>query len=84
MHILGAIVAVLAALDLTFGVVRLCRAMRRQRAVSPSGALVLESAPLYISRILRAILPPLLILAVLVLGFLAIVHFGPLKPIHEW
>jgi|HubBroStandDraft_4_1064222.scaffolds.fasta_scaffold94976_5 hypothetical protein len=84
MHIVGTIVGVLVAIDLFFGTVRILRATRRQRAVDPSGASVIETAAHYSRRMLRAIMPPVLILVVLVLGFLAIVHFGPLKPIHEW
>jgi hypothetical protein len=84
MHIVGTILAVLVAMDLFFGTVRILRATRRQRAVDRSGALVTETAGHYSRRMLRAIMAPVLILVVLVLGFLAIVHFGPLKPIHEW
>jgi hypothetical protein len=84
MHIVGTILAVLVAMDLWFGTVRILRATRRQRAVDRSRAVVIETAAHYSRRILRAIMPPVLILVVLVLGFLAIVHFGPLKPIHEW
>jgi len=84
MHIVSAIIAVLVALDILFGTVRFLRAIRRQRSLDLSGSVVLESPGHYARRMLRIIMPPVLILAVLVLGFLAILHFGPLKPIHEW
>jgi hypothetical protein len=84
MHILIALLAVLAALDFLFGTVRFLRAIRRQRTVAASGAVVLEPMGHYTRRMLRITMLPVLILAVLVLGFLAILHFGPLKPIHEW
>jgi hypothetical protein len=84
MHIVSAILIALGVLDLVFGTFRFLRAIRRQRSVDPSGFVALESPGHYIRRMLRVVAPPVLLLAVLVLGFLAIVHFGPLKPIHEW
>jgi hypothetical protein len=84
MHIVSAIIAVLVVLDIFFGTIRFLRAIRRQRTADASGAVVLEPLGHYAGRLLRIIMPPVLILAVLVLGFLAIVNFGPLKPIHEW
>ena len=84
MHIVFAILSAFAAIDFVVGTVRFFRAIRRQRAVSPSGEVIVESLRHYAGRMLRPLARPVLILAVLVLGYLAILHFGPLKPIHEW
>jgi ABC-type molybdate transport system permease subunit len=43
----------------------------------------IEPTARYLQRVFRTSAPALLVLRVLVLGFLALVHFGPLKPIHE-
>jgi hypothetical protein len=81
---LSTILAVVVALDCIAGLVRLGRGIRRQRIVAVSGAVAVKSLSHYAQRILRTLALPLFILAVLVLGYLAFVYFGPIKPIHEW
>jgi hypothetical protein len=84
LHILVLVLAPFAILDIVFGVVRLVRALRRRTSIDGLGAASVESIPAYLARLLRAVTLPSLILLVLVLCFWAIVHFGPLKPVHEW
>ena len=83
-QILTVVLAVLAAVDLVVGTFKFARSMRRQKVADAFGALSTESPPAYFRRLWRGVAPYLLLLAVLVLGFLAILRFGPLKPIHEW
>lgn len=83
-HIVGATIAMLAALDIGLGTASIARALRRRRIVDPAGGGELETSRAYVARLVRAVAPHALILALLVLGFLALLHFGPLKPIHEW
>jgi hypothetical protein len=84
LHILAIVLAPLVLLDLAFGAVRLARALRRRSSVDALGAASFESVPAYLGRLVHAAAPPALILGMLVLCLWAIVHFGPLKPIHEW
>jgi len=84
MHILGIALAVFVALDALYTMVRLLRAARRQQTTGSSDAVIIEAGPEYALRMVRAALPGILILLTLVLAYLAVVHFGPLKPIHEW
>jgi hypothetical protein len=57
-------------------------ALRRKVVGSPDelGA----KHPTRARRVAAALLPHLILWGVLIGGFLAIVHFGPLKPVHEW
>jgi hypothetical protein len=84
LHILAIVLAPLVLLDLVFGAVRLARVIRRRGSVDARGVASVESVPTYLGRLAHAAAPPALILGILVLCFWAIVHFGPLKPIHEW
>jgi hypothetical protein len=83
-HILAAIIAVLVLADAAVGLVRLVRALRRQRIPDKSGALVLEGPGAYLHRLFRTVLPTLVILLILAVVLMTIVYFGPIKPIHEW
>jgi hypothetical protein len=83
-HILAAIIAVLVIVDTAVGLVRLVRALGRQRIPDNSGALMLEAPGAYLLRLFRSVLPTLVILLILAAVLMAIVYFGPIKPIHEW
>lgn len=80
-HILSAVVALFLAFDMLF---TLTRTFRRRSVADSSGVSSVESASVYRRRLARSIGPHLLAWAVLVGGFWAIVHFGPLRPVHEW
>jgi hypothetical protein len=80
-QILWGVVTVLTVLDVWFTVTR---TFRRRRTFSPSGSTSVEVMSDYWRRIARSVGPHLLVWVVLIGGFWAIVHFGPLRPIHEW
>jgi hypothetical protein len=75
------VVSFLVALDVWF---TLTRTYRRRGVAGPSGADSMESMSTFWRRIARVLGPHILAWAALVGGFWAIIHFGPLRPIHEW
>jgi hypothetical protein len=79
--ILDAVVGLLLALDVWF---TLARTFRRRTVAGLSGAASVETTSTYWRRIARSLGPHILVWAALIGGFWAIVHFGPLRPVHEW
>ena len=60
------------------------RALRRGAVFDATGATSVESASSYFQRLWRVAGFHALVVLILVGGFVAIVRFGPLRPIHEW
>jgi hypothetical protein len=79
--ILSGIVTFLIALDVFFTVIR---TFRRRRIGDPSGIASLETRSQYWRRVALSIAPHVVVCGILIGGFWAIVHFGPLRPVHEW
>jgi hypothetical protein len=87
LSVVGWLFAPLLLVDVAVGLVKLLRAFKRRRHVDASGALVSESLPIYRARLYQAVRMPLIVfvlLAIPVAGFLLILYFGPLRPVHEW
>jgi len=80
----GAALSVLCALDVAYSIPRLVRSLRRRRDSGEANSGSIESMPSYLGRLCRAAAPRLFVYGTLALTFWAIVHFGPLKPVHEW
>jgi len=83
-HILAIVLVILVLLDLAVGALHLARAARRRRSIDAFGVASFESIPTYLQRLMHAAAPSVLVLVALAACLWAIVHFGPLKPIHEW
>ena len=79
-HFFG-IALVLGLIDL---VVALTRTFRKRLVVNAAGVLVEEAPMSRARRIAWALGPHILGWGIVIGGFWAIVHFGPLKPVHEW
>lgn len=84
MHVLSVLVSIVLAIDFAFATIRVVRAARRRRIADASGKTATEPWGIYIFRLIRGVAAPVGVLLLLVVGFWAIVHFGPLRPIHEW
>ena len=80
-HLLGALVSVLVALDVWF---TLTGTFRRRRITDESGSVSFEPTPMYWRRVARSAGRHIIIVWMLLIGcFWAIIHFGPLRPVHE-
>lgn len=60
------------------------RALRRRVAFDATGTASVESASSYFKRLWRVAGTHALVVLLLIGAFLAIVRFGPLRPVHEW
>jgi hypothetical protein len=79
-HFFG-VALVLGAVDLVFAVIRLFA----PRAIADdAGAIAPETSRARARRIARTLGPHIAGWGLVVAGFWAIIHFGPLKPVHEW
>jgi hypothetical protein len=83
-YIAGTVLAVLTVLNLLDLVLTFRRTILRRTISSSTGRDSVEPSGVYFKRIGRTFGRPILLLATLAFLFWAIVHFGPLKPVHEW
>jgi hypothetical protein len=81
MYVLTILASRLAIACVVFAVALL---FRRRALVSPTGARTCETSASYFARIRKAAVAVALACMLLVAVFWAIVHFGPLRPVHEW
>lgn len=78
---MAVISAIIAAVLIIFGLldmVSIVREIFRTRITGSDGA----KEPRFVHR--RWIFIHLAVYALIIVGFWAIVHFGPLRPVHEW
>jgi hypothetical protein len=81
MYVLSILAYRLAIACVVFAIALL---FRRRDLVGPAGARTYETSASYFARIRKAAVAVLLAFVLLVGLFWAIVHFGPLRPVHEW
>jgi hypothetical protein len=81
MYVLSILAYRLATACVVFGVALL---FRRRDVIDPTGTRIYETSASYFARIREAAVALLLVCLLLIVFFWAIVHFGPLRPVHEW
>jgi hypothetical protein len=81
MYVLSILAYRLGTACVVFGMALL---FRRRDLVGPTGARTYETSASYFARIRKAAAAVLVACLLLVVFFWAIVHFGPLRPVHEW
>ena len=78
---MAVISAITAAVLIIFGLLDMASIVReifRRRAIGSDGA----KEPRFVRR--QWIFIHLAVYVLIILGFWAIIHFGPLRPVHEW
>jgi fatty acid desaturase len=81
MYVLGILASRLAIACVVFGIALF---FRRRDLVGSTGARTYETSASHFARIRKAAVAVLFACVLLVGLFWAIVHFGPLRPVHEW
>jgi hypothetical protein len=81
MYVLSILASRLAIAGVIFAIVLL---FRRRDSVSAAGVRTYEPNAAYFARIRSAAVAVLIACILLGVVFWAIVHFGPLRPVHEW
>ena len=78
MHVIGVVFSMFVIFDVVFTLAQVFR----KRSVTVDGAR--ESAGAHWRRVARTMSPHLVVWGLIIGAFWAIVHFGPLRPVHEW